>query len=308
MWIIRRCRSTSTRRIRLRASLAAAIMLVGPCLQRAAARPPLAALPGMPPASASAAATASADSAAAVSSTLSVESCVDAHVRVQLHERRNSYNEALAASRGCADPRCPREIRADCVTWARQLDARMPRVRVAIEANPQQPIALWLDGKPLDSTTYPVTLRVDPGMREIAASQAGQTARVRLTLQPGDERDVTLVLLPTANDDAEEDDLQWWHWSVGGIGSAAVVAFAVLGVQARQAHAQASKTCAPLCTDDTVASIHQRAVGADVALALAAVSGLVLWYSWPKTRERASTVAVAPMAESGAGIRVETTY
>lgn len=243
------------------------------------------------------------------SSPATVEACIDAHVQFQLHERAQRWSEALLVSRGCSDPHCPEEIRADCVAWSRAVDQRMPSVRVMVEAEPQLPVELWLDGESLGVATAPITLHVDPGAHEIAASQAGHTARVNVTLAPSEKREVTLVLRSGAQTHAAHSDgLDWWQWSVGGVGSVALVAFAVLGIQAQQAQARASANCAPLCTEDTVQRINQRALGADLALGVAALSGLVLWASWPSTQTPGSTVAIAPVAETVTGIRVDTYY
>src|SRR5690606_41185232 len=119
----------------------------------------------------------------------------------------------------------------------------------------------------------------------------------------------TLVLLPPpAAEAAPDGGLEWWQWGVGGLGAAALTTFAVLGIQAQQARARASDKCAPLCTHDTVTRINQRAIAADVALGLAAASGIVLLASWPSSPAAVTTVAVAPVVETVAGIRVDTSY
>lgn len=238
-----------------------------------------------------------------------IEACIESHVQLQLHEREYRFTEALSVASACTDRRCPDEISADCRAWSSAIEQRMPVVRVMVEAKPQVPVALRLDGTSLAVRRFPLTLRLDPGGHEIAASQDTQSTRVQLHLQPGETRDVTLVLLPQpASEAAPSGGLQWWQWGVGSVGVAALATFAVLGIQAQQARARASENCAPLCTQATVTQINQRAIGADVALGVAAASGIALIASWPSSSAAVTTVAVAPVVATVAGIRVDTRY
>lgn len=146
-----------------------------------------------------------------------------------------------------------KRAQADGAAEARALDAELPRLLV--RARPVAPgLRATLDGKPLELGE---ATRVDPGEHVIEVFDGPRTRREKLTIRPGEKRELAIDMAPPAAPPVSA-------FRVAGIvsasvGGGALIGGAILGGLALSKSSAAQAALPERCSEDGRCPIDQRA-------------------------------------------------
>lgn len=199
-----------------------------------------------------------------------VDACVADADAGQVLRDASKLIDARSAFRRCASAACPAPIRSDCTSWATEVDARVPILRLRTVDGHGRPVAATttLDGRVVTGDA----LEVDPGPHVVEAS-IGRERRTRsVMLGPGDRSGVELA------------------FASGGVAPVTLVALGVAGVslglgtffafKARSSYDDLDARCAPTCAGDDVSSVRREGLLADVFFATGLVALGVAAYAY----------------------------
>lgn len=256
----------------------------------------------------------------AASSPATQQACLEAYDSGQRERQAGHLRAARDRFRTCADAGCPSVVRGDCTTWLAEAEGDLPTLAVSVrDANGQDvPGArVRLDGEPLASAIDGEPEEVDPGLHTLRCELDGHPPVERaIVVQRGEKNRAIAVTLeqaptaPTAPGEARPSADRMLPYALGGVGAAALVAFAYLGLSGRGDVATMRDTCAPRCAQDRVDAAHGKLVAADVSLVVALGSlGAATWfYVHPIGHTRATgAIGVGPSA-SGASLQMGVSF
>jgi len=113
----------------------------------------------------------------------------------RLRESRDAFR-ALAASKPTL-PLPEQEIADSAAERAHQLDKKIPRILLQLQANPPPDVRVSIDGAPVPATTTPRPVELDPGEHVVQArSPTTHPSESRVNLSEGSEVGVVVVLAP----------------------------------------------------------------------------------------------------------------
>ncbi len=196
-----------------------------------------------------------------------------------------------------------------------RLERVVPRLTVLLAVPPTAGATLTRDGVDLGGASAGVALPVDPGEHSIVVAAPGHTARrYVVTLLPGQRltlhTDAGEPIVDTAPADPRRTRARTAGWIVGGVGVGAVAVGTVLGVLALSKRSASDSSCAMgVCRDqaalDDYDAAKSAALGADIALAVGAVSlavgGYLLFTSSAKAAPPLGANARSSFRVSGIG-------
>ncbi|MEO7328468.1 MAG: hypothetical protein ABI193_07820, partial [Minicystis sp.] len=139
-----------------------------------------------------------------------------------------------------------------------------------------------LDGRPFLEHLDGKAVLVDPGAHLFRFEHAPSPARSETVIlqEGGKNRLITALLQPPGALSAPAPArIPVVSYVLGGVGIAALGAFAYLGVSAKNERDDLRSTCAPHCTESAVDAVRDRVIAADIALgagALALASGTLI--------------------------------
>jgi hypothetical protein len=164
-----------------------------------------------------------------------------------------------------------------------RLERVVPKLTVLLAVPPPAGATLTRDGIDLGGASVGVALPVDPGEHSIAVAAPGHAARrYVVTLSPGQQ--LTLhtdagepIVEAAPADGARRTGARTAGWIVGGVGLGALAVGSVLGVLALSKRSASDSLCTMgVCRDqaalDDYDAAKSAALGADIALAVGAVS------------------------------------
>jgi hypothetical protein len=222
-------------------------------------------------------------------STSTVEHCVQSHERAHVDRVAERWLTAREATLECAAASCPLSIRADCRAWLTDISNALPTLLVMVEkdANARDPVALELDGQPLQVPEPLGPIEVLPGTHVLRATLSGhpvseqrfetrvgeknQLIRVRFEPAPKDPSvaapNPQPALAPPRNQPESRPRggrpvRAETYWLSGG----ALVAFGVSGAllgSALSSLSAARDSCAPACRPSVEKPIKTRLLLAD---------------------------------------------
>jgi hypothetical protein len=193
-----------------------------------------------------------------------------------------------------------------------RLERIVPRLTVLLAIPPPAGATLARDGIDLGGASIGVALPVDPGEHSIVVAAPGRAARRSIvTLSPGQQ----LTLHTDAGEPVVEaapagGPRRTAGWIVGGVGVGALAVGSVLGVLALSKRSASDSLCTMgVCRDqaalDDYHAAKSAALGADVALAVGAVSlavgGYLLFTSSAKAKPPLAASPQSSLRVSGIG-------
>ncbi|MET0390528.1 MAG: hypothetical protein ABW321_31440 [Polyangiales bacterium] len=247
-----------------------------------------------------------ASTAAQAPGEVNLKSCVVAANESQQDRDDGRLREARRKMVLCASDACPANLRKDCREWLADVDARLPTivVRVVDEAERDRTdVTVRLDGVPIALDGRAVPLNPGQHVIEVEAEGAEPIHQVLLAAEREIARIIRIRLQPTAAHEQGPELLSrsvstderttappsatpestfrvpTAAWVLGGVGVAALGAFAYFGISASNEHDTLAQRCGPLCSRDDTRNGRAEALVADFSLGvgLAALAGGVIW-------------------------------
>jgi hypothetical protein len=236
--------------------------------------------------------------------------CLARHEEAQIARRDRRMIDARAALRLCSAAACPGAIRADCLEWLDQVARSLPSVVVSARARGQDlsAVKVLVDGKLAAERLNGAALELDPGEhrfrfeaapwppveRTILVSEGVQNRPVDVEFAPplpapSPPAAAAATGKPLAPPPPPERHLRRFDYVAGGVGVAALATagyFAGWGILQRSDLLQ---SCAPFCSSDQKNSVRTKLVIADVALGIAAVSFVVVYFHVTRAGEPAAS-------------------
>lgn len=212
--------------------------------------------------------------------------CKASYERAQVFVRDERLEAARAQLLIC-EQTCPAELVTDCKKWRRDVDALTPAIRIVVRdarGRTLTDVRLTEDGRPLEGAPD-APIAIEPGSHVLVAERAGYSPAVtRFDVHAGErDRTIVVVLVPLeATAPAEPRPSATPSYVVGGIGVAALVASAVLGIKGHMDRSSLRSSCAPTCGGSAVDAIATEwwiAAALGVAGATAIGVSIVLWPS-----------------------------
>jgi hypothetical protein len=185
------------------------------------------------------------------------------------------------------------ERRRGALTLADELEQRLPRLTVVVEA-PSPAITVLRDGEPLASASYGTAIPIDPGAHEIEARAPGKRPwRATIDIGEAEQKTVAIPALdPVAGprDHHPDQSAGWMDLAplqlagivVGGVGIATLGVGVGLGVKAMNDESQLAEECpSRICPGadadaDAIRPIADGATAAVVIGSAAIAGGLVM--------------------------------
>lgn len=215
---------------------------------------------------------------------------MSSYERGQEARRAGSLREAAKEFAICADDACPGLTKTDCVTWLGEAESATPSVSLVVldaEGRDLTEGRVRIDGEVVAESLDGKALPVDPGKRTIqVTTPSGAVLSETVLVREGEKlRRVELRLgAPREGAAQSSGGPSIATWIVGATGGAVLVGFGVVGGLGLAERSDAESSCAPRCSDATVASIEDKFLFADVLLGVglatigaAIVIGLVTW-------------------------------
>lgn len=218
------------------------------------------------------------------------KSCFSAYENVQLLMKRSHLREAREAASACLADACPTALRADCGTWLKDIEARMPSVVIECTTASGKPVTdarLTLDGAPWKERPDGIVSEIDPGEHVIHAEVAGrppvekrvivpegkkaQRLTVEIPDEPSSASDGTPPPRVTVEVPQKRAPVPVATYVLAGVGALSLGGFAFFAIQGKDAE-RGLETCSPRCNDDVVGDVRQRYIVADVLLGVSVVS------------------------------------
>ncbi|MGD0526909.1 MAG: hypothetical protein ABSE49_17310 [Polyangiaceae bacterium] len=227
----------------------------------------------------------------------------------------------------CQARECPTVLRHDCASWLEEAEHQVPSI-VPGAHDPQGhdvvDARVSVDGTVVREHLDGSAIEVDPGTHVVRFESPGAvSAEVQVVVRIGEKNRAVLATLappvapppvtppappapppPRVAAVTTEPDRRVppGAWLLGGVGVAALGAFAYFGVVGKNDADNLRATCAPGCAPSQVGAVRAKLVAADVALGVGVVS--VVAATWigvsGLTRSRAAAweiyVAPAPSA------------
>jgi hypothetical protein len=232
---------------------------------------------------------ASAWSAPSVARADDVMTCVSASELAQLLRDEGKYKKTREQLLVCMREVCPTVVRRDCVQWLGEVDALMPSVVLSAKDAAGHDLSdarVTLDGAPLTNKLDGRPIALDPGEHVLRFEVSGASmAEERLVMHAGEKhRAVTVKLGPPVPSPAAPPSppvppsssasgrAPIGAYVIGGLGVAALGAFAYLGLTGRSDVSEMRSTCAPLCDPSRVDAARAKLLVADVSLGAGVVA------------------------------------
>jgi hypothetical protein len=242
------------------------------------------------------------------------------------------FGEAIAQATEAGDV----ERRDFARTQADALEPRLPRLTISGPQNPPAGLVVTRDGAQVDAGAPGVALHVDPGTHVITASAAGfEVFRQTVMLAEGEAKTVaipTLMAVPVpATVPARAEDghaaasppeiaisptRKYVALTASAMGMASICVGLVFGAKARSAYHDAKELCGSnlACSTDNYARgqqlIRDTRSEATISTVLVAaggaavVTGVVVYLTGRRPRERAAAQVVPVIYDRGSGLAV----
>ncbi len=249
--------------------------------------------------------------------------CIDAAEGAQKLRTTGHLTEARAQLLQCTRDACPKVVRDDCTSWIAEVDKEMPSLIVRARSPKGDDVdgAVVIDDKPARDHVDGTALAIDPGphtVRIVPSDPAFAPADTKVIVAAGEKnRIVTLQVTgkttasggaasggtqgPATGEAPKGSGTRWVGWTLGGLGVAGMIGFAVLEVVAQGEFSDMrASTCgqANTCGADVLDPIRTKFQASAVMLGVSGallVSG-VLWLilDRPSAPKTSAWLGVAP--------------
>jgi hypothetical protein len=193
----------------------------------------------------------------------------------------------------CANLTCPARVRAECVTWLREVDASLPTVVFAAREKDGRDVTdvrVSVDGTPLLENLDGKPVPLDPGSHRFrfertdgaavavpAVLATGEKDRLLLASFPAKPSPSLEVGSPKTQDSPKTPQESPVPWVLGGVSATALLAFVILDTFAAVRYASFD-SCSPRCDAADVSAARAVGTVGDVSLGVALVAGgLLAW-------------------------------
>lgn len=227
-----------------------------------------------------------------------IVACLSSHENAQLARMGARFLASVRELNACSSPLCPEAVRTDCLLWSQELKLLIPTVIVIAEddSGDMAEARVLVDGKVIRESLDGRPIALDPGTHLIAVELPdGQTRGERIVLAEGErERRIIFNLKSVPRGVASVGShptrtIRPVPQAVYVLGATAIVGLGLgvgFGSDALSKSRTALDTCAPLCAASVSRAVSQRAIVADISLAIALAStiGAVATYVYRPER------------------------
>ena len=225
-----------------------------------------------------------------------VDVCVRAADDGQAARRSTLLSAARREFIACASEACPGPIRADCLRWLGDVEARLPSVSLRILSPDGRDVrgATFVDGERRPEAETGRLVALDPGLHRFRVEAAGfadATADVML-IEGERARVVTVSMAPVARDAPPPSRAASGPgplvWTAGALSVVALGSFAYFGLTGDARGSELENGCGrtQTCAPHDVSSVRTRYLVADVSLGVSAIAlgvALAAWLLQAKT-------------------------
>jgi hypothetical protein len=234
--------------------------------------------------------------------------CVDAHAQAQEARQNGDLQGARELLRVCTQSACPQVVRADCAPWYDEVDRSVPSLVFAVSSahGDETAVSVTMDGVPLLTSVSSAATDVNPGQHTFHFELPGYAPVDQSVLvREGEKSRVVYVRFAPSEPAASPPSAAPTPVPAGPptpamtsrpsaehvrrpipltsyvLAGTAVVGLAwgsYFGGKALSARARDAKDCQPICDEDTVHSVREKALLADAGFALAALSASAAVY------------------------------
>jgi hypothetical protein len=235
--------------------------------------------------------------------------CVGTYEQGQQARRHGELRRAREELLVCARAPCPKEMWPDCQQWLEEIEQQMPSVVLAARDRGGHDVIdakVYVDGAPFADRLDSRAVDIDPGEHTFRFVWGGRPPiEERVTVREGEKARVLTVEFesrpsaPPPSPSSTASPRRVRHvapgaWVAGGVGVAALGAFAYFGLTGRSEYFNLEHVCAPYCSSSTVAPTRTKFLVADVSLGVAVVSlgvAAYLFLASPATSDLPGRVA-----------------
>lgn len=216
------------------------------------------------------------------------KACVSAYEDNQVLRQAGELLAARDKLLVCAQSTCPEAVRADCLRWLDEVQRSLPTIVVAardVTGADTTDVRVFVDGtlaaESLDGRPIPM----NPGAHDLWFEHGDDRIDRKVVVQQGvRERRITVsfapdpvstpVPPPPAPDAPEEPGPPVLAFVLGGLGVAALGAFAGFGLVGSSEASDLNDTCGPTrtCADGDIDAARTKLIVADVSLGVGIVS------------------------------------
>ncbi len=220
--------------------------------------------------------------------------CFTRHEEAQVARRQGRLLEARSGLRICSRASCPSAIRGDCVDWLDQVGRSLPSVVVTARARGSDitNVKVLIDGKLMTERLSGTAIELDPGEhrfrfvtpqwpaieRTVLVSEGVKERPIDVEFAPPLPAAAAAGASPKANRRRGLQPPNRFDYVVGGIGAASLATSAFFGGWGVWLYNEYRDDCFPVCDAEDTSAVKNRLLVADVALGLAAVSSVILYF------------------------------
>jgi len=215
--------------------------------------------------------------------------CVSAYEDNQILRRGGELLAARDKLLVCAQSQCPEAVRADCMQWLDELQRSIPTIVVAardVSGADTTSVRLFIDGALAAESLDGRPIALDPGAHDLRFEHGDERIDQKVVVQQGAHERAIVVsfapetppaaapVSPPPPDVAEEPGPPALAFVLGGLGLAALGAFAGFGLVGRSEAGDLNDTCGPTrtCAESDIDAARTKLIVADVSLGVGVVS------------------------------------
>jgi hypothetical protein len=249
-----------------------------------------------------------------------VKACLDSYVQAQTLRNEGKLHEARDQLQICSRRVCPGAVVKDCVGWLADVERDQPTVVVAAHderGHDLVDVSVSVDGAPLTEKLDGRPIDLDPGTHVFKFEWEDKPPiEERIVLRVGEkDRRVTADFKPPGGPPVEpapavvtEAPTRWRGVPlgavvVGGVGIAALGAWATFGIIGLSYENHDATTCAPNCLTSKVDAIRIDYAIADTGMVVGIV-GVVVSVVWTILNRGPAAPRVTPVAGLGGALVV----
>jgi len=225
----------------------------------------------------------------------SKSACLASYEAAQRLRLQKKLGAAHAELLVCSGSDCPAVLRRDCAGWLGEVDAALPSIVVAAEADGRDvaDVRVLVDGESVAETLDGTAISVDPGRHELRFEREGRAPVTQsLLIREGEKnRSVSVDFGSEAPPPRDEHSLIPVY-GLTALGVIGLGSFTFFGLRSH-AKKQDLESCKGHCPVDDVDAVKRDQIVADVSLGLGLVALGAAAYLYFGDNER------KPAAESG---------
>jgi hypothetical protein len=221
--------------------------------------------------------------------------CIAANDSANTLRQQGKLREAKKQYLSCAEAKCPKVVRDECLDRVSSVEASIPTIVVAVVDAKGIDVTrgkVLLDGEQVSEVVDGRAEAVDPGEHRVRfEAEDGTSAELSFVARQGEKnRTVKLSLEPVKVDapaatsrpevapppaipaDEHKGSSGTLGWVFGGVGVVALGSFSYFALTGKSEENDLESRCAPRCKQSEADSLHQKYLFADISLGVALLS------------------------------------